>query len=107
MVALLGRELERERLVAVELDGAVAADGHVVVAGRTFDVVQFKLHIAAVAGAQETRQRRGQHHGIAHDDVARSLADLVLAPGHRHHAHGAGEGGDVEIHLRGAVWRLP
>ena len=78
-------------------------DRDVVVASRAFDVVEFELDIAAVAGAQETRQRRGQHHGIAHNDVARGLADLVLAPGDRHHAYGAGEGGNIEAHLRGAV----
>ena len=43
----------------------------------------------AVAGEQEARERRGQHHRIAHHDVGRSMADLVLAPRHRHHAHRA------------------
>ena len=102
-VALLGGELERERLIAVELDGAFAAHGEAVIAGRAFDVVQLELDRAAVAGAQEARQRRGQNHRIAHHHVARSPANLVLAPGHRHHAHGAGKGRDIEVHLRRAV----
>ena len=58
---------------------------------------------AAIAGEQEARQRRGEHHRIADDDVADGAADLVLRPGDRHHARGAGEGRDVEHDLGGAV----
>ena len=61
------------------------------------------MHGAAVAGEQEARQRRGQHHRIADDDVADGAADLVLRPGHRHHARGAGEVGNVEHDFGGAV----
>ena len=103
MIALLGGELKGCWFIVIELDRAIALDRDVIVAGRAFDVVEFELHIAAVAGAQETRQRCGQHHRIAHNDVARGFADLVLAPGDRHDAYGACEGRDVEAHLRGAV----
>ena len=61
------------------------------------------MHAAAVAVEQEARQRRGEHDRIADDDVAGRVADLVLAPGHRHHARGAGEVRDVEHDLGGAV----
>ena len=61
------------------------------------------MHGAAIAVEQEARQRRGQHHRIADGDVADRAADLVLAPGHRHHARGAGEVRDVEHDLGGAV----
>ena len=49
---------------------AVGAHRDAVVAGRTFDVVELEMHGAAVASQQEARQRRGQHHRIAHGDVA-------------------------------------
>ena len=48
-------------------------------------------------------KRRGEHDRIAHDHVARGLADLVLRPGDRHHAHGSGERRNVEQHLGPAV----
>ena len=61
------------------------------------------MHQRAVAGQQEARQGRRQHDRIAHRDVDRALPDFVLAPGHRHDAHGAGEVGNVERDIGGAV----
>ena len=102
MAALLG--VERERLLAaLDLGRALHAHRYGVVAGRALDIVELELHCAVIAGAQEARQRRGQHHRIAHHHVAGGLAESVLAPGHRHHAHGAGEGRNIEAHLRAAV----
>ena len=88
---------------SAERDGPSLRTRMRVVAGRTFDVVEIEMQRAAVAGEQEARQRRGQHHRIAHGHVAAGAADLVLAPGHRHHPHGAGEGRNVEVDLGGAV----
>ncbi len=61
------------------------------------------MNRGAVAGQQEARQGRGEHHRIAHDHVGRGLADLVLGPGHRHDADGAGEVGNVEGDIGAAV----
>ena len=80
-------------------DGALGADGEIVGARRALDVVEVEVHRALVAGQQKARQGRGQHHRIAHDHVARGAADLVLAPGHRHDAHGPGEGRNLERDL--------
>ena len=56
-----------------------------------------------VAGQQEARQGGRDHHRIAHHHVAGAMADLVLAPGRRHHPDRAGEGGNVEADFGGAV----
>ncbi len=61
------------------------------------------MNSRAVAGQQEARQRRRQHDRIAHGDVGRGLADFVLAPRHRHDAHGACEVRHVEGDFGGAV----
>ena len=58
-VPLFRGELKRLRLSAFKLDCAIGDDGEIVVAGRTFDVVELKLHSTLVAGPQKTRQRRG------------------------------------------------
>ena len=99
-VALLGAQLQAFRAALADGDGALGADREVVGARRALDVVEVEVHRALVAGQQEPRQGRGQHHRIAHGDVARGAADLVLAPGHRHDADGAGEGRNVERDLR-------
>ena len=81
--------------------GARHHDG--VVAGRPFDIVEVEMHRRAVARQQEARQRRRQHHRIAHGDIGRAVADLTFAPADRHHAHSAGKVGDVEGNVRRAV----
>ena len=58
---------------------------------------------AAIPVQQKARQRRGDHDRVAHNDVAIGAADLVLAPGDRHHAHRPGEIGNVEGDLGVAV----
>ena len=99
--ALLGGEPEHLRRGIA--GRTLALHRQPIVAGRAFDIVELEMHGAAIAVEQEARQRRGQHHRIADDDVAGGAADLVLAPGDRHHARGAGEIRDVEHDLGGAV----
>src|SRR5262249_38924797 len=67
------------------------------------DVVEFEMHGAAIAVEKKARQRRREHHRVAYGDVASGAADLVLRPGDRHHARGAGKIGDVEGDLGGAI----
>ena len=74
-----------------------------VVAGRAFDIVEIEAHGAVVAIEQEARQRRGQHHGIAHRDIGGGAAELGRGPRHRHHPRGAGELRNVEADFGGAV----
>ena len=74
-----------------------------VVARRAFDIVEIETHGAVIAIEQEARQRRRQHHGIAHRDIGRGAAELGRGPGHRHHARGAGEFRNVETDFGGAV----
>ena len=102
-IALLGCQFEYLRLVALEPGGTVGDKRHHVIAGRTFDVVEFELDRAFVAGAQEARERRGQHDGIADNDVAGRLADFVLAPCYGHHANGAGESRNIKLDLRASI----
>ena len=61
------------------------------------------MHGAAIAVEEEARQRCGEHHRITYRDVAAGAPDLVLRPGHGHHARGAGEIRNVERDLGGAV----
>ena len=61
------------------------------------------MKAGAVAWKEEARQRRREYDRIAHNDVGRAVADLVLAPRHRHDADGAGEVGHVESHFGIAV----
>ncbi len=56
-----------------------------------------------IAIEQEARQRRRQHHGIAHRDIDRGAAEFGRGPGHRHDARGAGEFRNLEIDVGGAV----
>ena len=100
--ALLG--LERQCLVRI-LDGERTVGGHrdLIIAGLAFDIVEVEPERALVAHQQEARERGGEHHGIAHHDVGRGVADLVVAPGDRHHPHGADEARNVEADLGGAV----
>ena len=99
----LRAQAQRLRRPAADSDRAFAAHRDVVLAGLAFDIVHVEVHGAAVAREEEARQRRGQHYRIAHRHVADCAADLVFAPRNRHHAHGAGKGRNVEVHLRGAV----
>ncbi len=67
--SLLGCEFYSGGGIAGDLHGTRRLDIDGVIAGRTFDVVQVKTHGAVVAIEQEARQRRRQHHGIAHRDI--------------------------------------
>ena len=96
-------ELERGRRIAAGLDRAGGLHAEAVVAGGAFDIVELERQRAAIAREQEARQRRGQHHRIAHDDVDIGAADLGRGPRHRHHPRGAGEFRDVEGDRGGAV----
>jgi hypothetical protein len=77
--------------------------GQRVVAGLTLDIVEIEMKRGAVAGKQKARQGRGQYDRIADSDIGRSLADFVLAPGHRHDSQCAGEIRNVERNIGGAV----
>ena len=92
---LLLRLAHGERAVGLHADRVLAR--------RTLDIVEVEADGAAIAGEQEARQGRGQHDRIAHRDVARGVADLVLRPGDRHHAYGSGKRRNLELHVRGAV----
>ena len=102
-IALFRREFESLRFVNVEFDSAICDDCDIVIAGFAFDIVEFELHRAFVASAQEAREGRSQHHRIVHHYVAGRFANLVLIPCYGHHAGGAGEGRNIELHLCGAV----
>ena len=101
--ALLGRELYRGGGIAGDLHRSRRLDVDGVVAGRALDIVEIEAHGAVIAIEQEARQRRRQHHGIAHRDIGRGAAELGRGPGHRHHPRGAGEFRNVETDLGGAV----
>ena len=100
--ALLG--IERDRLLGLgHAERTGSRDGDLVSARRAFDIVEIEAERGRIAAEKEARQRGRDHDGIAHDDVARAVADLVLAPRHRHHAHRAGEGRNRELDFSRAV----
>ena len=101
--ALLGRQTDLLRRLVAKIEPTARAHRDGVFTRRTFDVIEFEMHGAAVTDQQEARQRGGEHNRIADDDIADRTADLVLAPGHRHDARGAGERRNVERHFGGAV----
>src|SRR5262249_14956376 len=80
-----------------------AGYGDAIIAGSSLDIVDVEPHGAAIAGQKEARQGGRQHHGIAHDDVAYGVPDLVPAPGQSHHAPRAGKSWDVECDLGAAA----
>ena len=53
---------------------------------RAFNVVHGDVEAGLVAERQEARTGRGERHGVADDDVVLPVAELVGAPGNRHHA---------------------
>ena len=89
--------------IARHLHRARGLDADGVVAGRALDIVEVETHGALVAVEQEARQRRRQHHGIAHRDVDRGAAELGRGPRHRHDPRGAGEFRNVKTDFGGAV----
>src|SRR5262249_5802805 len=101
--ALSGVELEDLRRNAADDVHAFAPHLQSVVAGLPGDVVEFEMHGAAIAVEKKARQRRREHHRVAYGDVASGAADLVLRPGDRHHARGAGKIGNVEGNLGRAI----
>ena len=101
--ALLGAQRQLLRRSGADQNGVRRRHGDRVIAGLPFDIVEIEMNGRAVAGKQEARQRRRQHDRIAHDDVGGGVADLVLAPRHRHDAQRAFEIGHVERNLRVAV----
>ena len=99
--ALLGAQRQLLRRGAGERAGR--GDRERVIAALAFDIVEIEMQARAVAGQQEPRQRGAEHDRIAHSHVGTGVADLVLAPRHRHDAQRAGEVGDIERDLGGAV----
>ena len=92
--ALLGAQRQLLRRRAGERAGR--RDRERVIAALAFDIVEIEMEAGTVAGQQEPRQRGAEHHRIAHGHVGAGVADLVLAPRHRHDAQRAGEVGDIE-----------
>ena len=100
---LLDGKLKLLWTLAVALHRPVGRNRHAVIASGALNVIEFKLHRAAVAGAKEARQGRRQHDCVAHNDIAGGLADLVAAPGHRHDADSAGKRRNIERHIGRAI----
>ena len=100
---LLGGEFDGGGRIARHLHRTRRLDADAVIAGRALDIVEIETHRALVAIEQEARQRRRQHHGIAHRDVDGGAAELGRIPRHRHDARGAGEFRNVETDFGGAV----
>ena len=63
--------------------------------------IERELHF--IAQRQEPRHGGGQRDGIAHDQVTRTVADFVSAPGNGHNADGAVEVWHFEINVGFAV----
>jgi hypothetical protein len=78
----------RNRAVQIKSDGIAPA--------FSLDIVDLQVEARLIAKRQKTRQRRLRNDRIADDHVLLCMADLLLRPGVRHHAHGAVEGGNVE-----------
>ena len=83
----------------------VDRDAERVVASRCFGIDDVEAQPRGITHRHEARQRTGHHDGIAHDHVGGRMAHLVLGPGHRHHAHRAVEGRNVEVDRGRAVSR--
>ena len=75
-----------ERFAPALRKGQEVAVSDVVIAVAASGTTPFTL-----ACLREARQRGRNHHRVAHHDIARGMAGLVLAPGHRHHARGGDE----------------
>src|SRR5690606_17998310 len=84
-------------------DGAVDIEFDGVLTRRSLHIVDLHEEAGAITSGEETRKRARQHHGIANDHIGTRAADAVLCPGDSHDTHGAIEGRDVEIHVRGSV----
>ena len=91
----LGRSIGRHR--------AVDRDAQRIVAGRGLGIDDVEAQPRGIAHRHEARQGAGHDNRIAHDDIGRGMADLGLAPGDSHDAHGAVEGRDIEVDRGGAV----
>src|SRR5262249_51626495 len=100
--ALLGLEVQ-SLLAVLDAQRIVGRDRDFVTAGRPLDIVEVEPERRLVTEQHEARQRGGDYDRIPHHHVAGAMTNLVLAPGDRHHPHGAGKGRDGEIDFGGAV----